>query len=41
MNNIKERDKWLEKILDYVSNYCTNEGNIVTCELLVKAVKVS
>lgn len=40
-NKIKDRDEWLEKVLDYVTNYCTNEGNIVTHELLIKAVNVS
>lgn len=37
----EDRDQWLEKIVDYVRVSCTNEGNIVTYELLIKALKVN
>uniref|UniRef100_A0A2S2Q6N7 DNA polymerase epsilon subunit n=1 Tax=Sipha flava TaxID=143950 RepID=A0A2S2Q6N7_9HEMI len=39
LETTEERDQWLEKIVDYVRSSNTNEGNIVTYELLVKALK--
>ncbi|CAI6362828.1 unnamed protein product [Macrosiphum euphorbiae] len=35
----EDRDKWLDKIVDYVRVSSTNDGNIVTYELLSKALK--
>ncbi|KAL5233415.1 hypothetical protein ACI65C_000825 [Semiaphis heraclei] len=35
----EDRDQWLEKIVDYVRVSNTNDGNIVTYELLSKALK--
>jgi len=37
----EDRDQWLDKIVDYVRVSNTNDGNIVTYELLSKALKVS
>jgi len=37
----EDRDQWLEKIVDYVRVSSTNDGNIVTYELLSKALKVN
>lgn len=36
----EDRDQWLERIIDYVRVSSTNDENIVTNELLSKALKV-